>query len=100
VNYSSMQYLKNIPISLIKIDQGFVRDMFVNSSNAKIVNAIVQLSHGLNIHSIAEGVETKEQFDMLKEMGCEYIQGHYFAAAMILSDVLEHPILLTGRIKK
>lgn len=93
VDYSSMQYLKNFPISLIKIDQEFIHDMPMNMSNAKIVNAIIQLSQGLNINTLAEGVETKEQCELLLSMGCEYMQGYYFAHPMPLSDLLQHSLL-------
>ena len=93
VSYSSMQYLKNLPVSLIKIDQGFISDMLTNSNDAKIVNAIIQLSHGMNIHTLAEGVENHEQFQLLKQMGCEYMQGYYFAKPMPLIDLLNEPML-------
>lgn len=93
VSYSSMQYLKKLPVSLIKIDHGFVREMEINSNDAKIVNAIIQLSHALGINTIAEGVENTKQFQILKEMGCEYMQGYYFAAPMTLTKLLQHPML-------
>lgn len=89
VSYSSIQYLKNLPISLIKIDQSFVRDMLTNKNNAAIVNGTIQLSHALEIKTMAEGVETEEQFIKLKQMGCEYVQGYYFS----------HPMNMEGLIK-
>jgi len=98
ISYSSMQYLKVLPVSLIKIDKEFIRDIITNDNDAKIVNAIIQLSHGMGISTIAEGVETKEQFQLLKEMGCEYIQGFYFSKpvaidVLLANPVLEHPLL-------
>ena len=90
VNYSSMQYLKNLPVSLIKIDQGFVRDMTTNVSDYKIINAIIQLSHAIGINTVAEGVENKEQFESLKKMGCKFVQGYYFSKPMPLAALLNY----------
>ncbi len=82
VRYSSMQYLKNLPISLLKIDQTFIHDITTNSNDAAIVKAIIQLSHGLGISTIVEGVETKEQFEFVKALKTEYVQGFYFSKAL------------------
>lgn len=80
VNYSSMQYLKNLPISLIKIDQGFVSDMTTDMSDFKIINAIIKLSHAIGISTIAEGVETQEQFNALKKNGL-----HFYARLLLFT---------------
>lgn len=82
VSYSSMQYLKQLPISAIKIDQLFISDMLINKNDAAIVKAIIQLAHNLEKQCIAEGVETKEQYQFLKTLGCDIIQGYYFAKPM------------------
>lgn len=87
IGYSSMQYLKRLPISLIKIDQSFVSDIVSDPNDAAIVKATIQLSHGLGISSIAEGVETKEQLEFLAESGCEYVQGYYFSKPLSLKDL-------------
>lgn len=76
--YSSLQYLKQLSVNELKIDQSFIRDFLVQKSDALIVEAIISIGKKFNMEVIAEGVETKEQFDMLKEMGCEYFQGFYF----------------------
>lgn len=88
VNYSSMQYLKILPISLLKIDKTFIRDLTRNDNDVAIVKAIIQLAHGLGISTIAEGVETPGQYQLLKELGCEYIQGFYFAKPMPLQELI------------
>ncbi len=59
VSYSSMQYLKIIPLSLLKIDQTFINDIATDKNDVAIVKSIVQLAHGLGISTIAEGIETK-----------------------------------------
>ena len=76
--YSGLQYLKQLSVNELKIDQSFIRDFLVQKSDALIVEAIISIGKKFNMEVIAEGVETKEQFDMLKEMGCEYFQGFYF----------------------
>ncbi len=93
--YSSLNYLKRFPIDTLKIDQSFVRDLVLNSDDAAITQAIISLAHNLQLSVIAEGVETKEQWDYLKANGCDEIQGYYFSrpiAADALAKLLaSHP---------
>lgn len=88
VSYSSMQYLKILPISLLKIDKIFIANMVHDAHEAAIVRAIIQLAHALGISTIAEGVETQGQYLLLEEMKSEYIQGYYFAKPMTLEKLL------------
>lgn len=74
--YSSMNYLKRFPLSTLKIDQSFVRDLVTNPTDQAIVKAIVALAHNFNLKVIAEGVETKEQLAFLRECRCEGMQGY------------------------
>jgi len=76
--YSSLRYLKELPIDYIKIDQFFINNIDKNSTNRDIVLSIIKLSHALDIKVVAEGVETKEQLDFLKENNCDFAQGYYF----------------------
>jgi EAL domain-containing protein (putative c-di-GMP-specific phosphodiesterase class I) len=76
--YSSLKYLKELPIDYIKIDQFFINDIENKSTNRDIVLSIIKLSHALNIKVVAEGVETKAQLDFLKNNDCDYAQGYYF----------------------
>jgi diguanylate cyclase (GGDEF)-like protein/PAS domain S-box-containing protein len=88
VRYSSMEYLKDLPISLLKIDRNFVQDIMTNSNDAAIVKAIIQMSHGLGISTIVEGVENEELFQYVKSLGTEYVQGFYFSKSLPLDQLL------------
>jgi diguanylate cyclase (GGDEF)-like protein len=77
--YSSLSYLAKFPISELKIDQSFVRNMTVHSSEAAIIQTIISLAHNLKLSVIAEGVETAAQFNFLLDSGCDEIQGYYFS---------------------
>ncbi len=77
--YSSLSYLKRFPIDCLKIDQSFVRDIDTNSDDAAITLAIIAMAHSMKLKVIAEGVETKEQFNYLKSHSCDEVQGYYFS---------------------
>ena len=77
--YSSLTYLKRFPIDKLKIDQSFVHNMTHENSDAAITKAIITLGHSLGLKLIAEGVENYDQLSMLKEFGCEEIQGYLFS---------------------
>lgn len=74
--YSSLSYLQILPISLLKIDKSFICE---SNKNQNLAENIISLAHKLNIETIAEGVETKEQLNYLKESGCDNLQGFYFS---------------------
>ncbi|MES9858892.1 MAG: EAL domain-containing protein [Sedimenticola sp.] len=77
--YSSLSYLKKLPINALKIDQSFVRDLTVDSTDVDIVRAILSLGKTLDLRVVAEGVETEEQLDFLRQHGCHEIQGYLIA---------------------
>jgi diguanylate cyclase (GGDEF)-like protein len=77
--YSSLSYLKHLPIDTIKVDRSFVRDIVNDADDAAIVDAIVAMACALKLNVIAEGVETREQLDFLKQRNCQQVQGYYFA---------------------
>ncbi len=85
--YSSLSYLKSLPIQWIKIDQSFVRDIDNSASAANsIVKAIVSMSRSLDIGTIAEGCETRAQYDFLRALGCDQIQGYFFSRPLAADD--------------
>lgn len=76
--FSSLSYLKSMPIDVIKIDRSFIRDIPSDEDDIAITTAIINMAHSLEIEVIAEGVETIEQFELLKKLGCDNIQGYLF----------------------
>lgn len=86
--YSSLSYLKRYDIDYIKIDQSFVKTLSDDTSDLAICEAIILMAHKLDMKVIAEGVETKEQYELLRGAGCDYMQGYYFSQP-IDSDAFE-----------
>ena len=84
--YSSLNYLKRFKINKLKIDQAFVRDLDTDNDDRVIVSTIITLAKSLGLRSIAEGVETREQLDFLRELGCNDIQGYYLSPPMAAQD--------------
>lgn len=78
--YSSLSYLHSFPLDIIKIDRSFVSRMTEQKKFEAIVRAILNMAHGLGMKVVAEGVETREQLDLLSGFGCDYAQGFIFAA--------------------
>lgn len=80
--YSSLNYLKQLRVDKVKIDQGFVRDMGEDPRDVAILRSAIDMAHSLGFRTVAEGVETLEQYEQLREIGCDEIQGYYFARPM------------------
>ena len=77
--YSSLASLKNFNFDYLKIDSHFIKALAPNSLDASLVSAMIAMAKGLNLSSIAEGVETSQQAQMLKDMGCTYVQGYLYS---------------------
>ena len=84
--YSSISYLKRFPTDFIKIDRSFVKSMTDVSNDKVLCEAIIVMANRLGIKVVAEGVETQEQYDILKSMGCDYAQGYFIAKPLSKSD--------------
>lgn len=77
--YSSLNYLRRLPIDTVKMDKSFVDNLTLNQLDNMIVRTVIQLSHGINLRVVAEGVESKHQLTLLKEYSCDEIQGYYYS---------------------
>ncbi|HWR62340.1 MAG TPA: EAL domain-containing protein [Clostridia bacterium] len=84
--YSSLNYLKNFAITTLKIDRSFICDINENPKNSAIVSSILAMGHNLMLKVTAEGVETVEQYETLRERGCDVIQGFYFSKPLPLYE--------------
>jgi EAL domain-containing protein (putative c-di-GMP-specific phosphodiesterase class I) len=80
--YSALAYLKQLPVDVLKIDQSFVRAVATDPADATITSTIVQMARALNLTTIAEGIETTEQMQLLASYGCNRMQGHLFSEAV------------------
>jgi diguanylate cyclase (GGDEF)-like protein/PAS domain S-box-containing protein len=87
--YSSLTYLKRFPIDAVKIDQSFVRDLDHEASDATIVSTVIGMAENLHLNVIAEGVETENQLEFLRQRGCKEYQGYLFARPMPAEEFAE-----------
>lgn len=85
--YSTLNVLKEFPFDLLKIDMAFLRNF--NEESRKIIRSIILMAKNLSIHTLAEGAETKEQVDFLRESGCEAIQGYFYGKPMSIEEFEE-----------
>lgn len=86
--YSSLAYLKRLPVDELKIDRSFVINMATDNEDAVIVRSTIELARNLGISVVAEGVESRDAYEMLKTLECEAAQGHFFCRAMPLGELL------------
>ncbi len=87
--HSSLAYLKRFPIDCVKIDRAFIKDTPANTDDVAIAKTIVAMAQALNLSTVAEGVETAEQLDLMKTLGCDQIQGYFFSRPLSADDFLK-----------
>lgn len=80
--FSSLAYIRNLPVTLLKIDRSFIQGISDNSKDATIVDTIIHLAKSLDIQVLAEGVETNQQLSLLQQMDCDFAQGFYFSKSL------------------
>jgi len=87
--YSSLSYLRQYPFDVLKIDRSFINGITINKADCDLVKAAIAMSHSLGLTVIAEGVETKEQLQLLERLGCDIVQGYYFSKPIPAVQLLE-----------
>jgi len=95
--FSSMGFIDRVPADLLKIDMVFVKKMMSNKKIQGIIKTIIELANNLGMETIAEGVEAREQVEILTKLGCNYLQGYYFAKPMPLDDMINFLIRINGK---
>ena len=86
--HSSLGYLKRFPIDRLKVDRSFVRDLPHNGDDVAITRAVIAMAHSLRMSVVAEGVEHREQFELLRDEGCDEFQGYFCAKPMDEADLM------------
>lgn len=87
--YSSLNILLETPFDIIKLDKKFMENMIVSSKGRLILEQVVLMANKLELGILAEGVETREQIEMLRNIGCDQVQGYYYAKPMPEEDFFE-----------
>ncbi|KAB2840674.1 MAG: EAL domain-containing protein, partial [Burkholderiales bacterium] len=85
--YSSLSYLKHFPLDFMKIDQSFVRGIPQDSDDVAITRTVLTLARNLGLHVIAEGVETQAQFEFLRELACDEVQGYWISRPLPVEEL-------------
>lgn len=86
--YTSISYLKQFPVSVVKIDRSFIKELPDSQDDASITTAVIALAHSLNIKVVAEGVETPQQLEFLTQHGCDMVQGYYFSQPLAEANIV------------
>lgn len=84
--YSSLSYLNQFPLDVLKIDRSFVKDIMGNENDGAIARAVIAMAHSMNLKVIAEGVETREQYEFLAAYNCDVVQGYLISKPVPVSE--------------
>ncbi len=87
--YSSLSYLVRFPLDILKIDRSFIQQIVSLDDKQAVVDAIIQMSHRLKMKVVAEGVETEQQVKVLKNMGCDIVQGYYYSKPLPMDELID-----------
>lgn len=87
--FSSLSYLHRFPIDILKIDRSFTKQLSRYQQDSEIVKAIIMMAHSLQIRVVAEGVETKKQYQILEKQSCDFVQGYYVSKPLSISELYE-----------
>ncbi|WP_419095296.1 putative bifunctional diguanylate cyclase/phosphodiesterase [Ureibacillus endophyticus] len=87
--YSSLSYLVRFPLDYLKIDRSFIHHIVTLDDKQAVVDAIIQMAHRLKMEVIAEGVESIQQINILRDMGCDYIQGYFYSKPIPMDELIE-----------
>ena len=87
--YSSLSYLHHLPMDLLKVDRSFIANLSPSDNKMSMTEMILIMAHNIGVDTLAEGVETEQQAEILSSYGCDYMQGYYFAKPMRLPDLLD-----------
>ena len=85
--YSSLQYLQELPLDLLKIDRAFISKLDAGNMLESLAKTIVVLANRFGLQTVAEGVETKEQLDLVKQLNCDLVQGFYFSRPVMSGEL-------------
>jgi EAL domain-containing protein (putative c-di-GMP-specific phosphodiesterase class I) len=97
--FSSFVHLNSLPITLLKIDKSFVGEMEQREENRKLVHAMINLAHNLNLEVVAEGVETAEQLALLRSFKCDQVQGYLISHPLALPELMGYLMFGQGKVK-
>jgi EAL domain-containing protein (putative c-di-GMP-specific phosphodiesterase class I) len=87
--FSSLNYLKRLPVYVLKIERMFIRDLDKDENDMAIVTGVVALATSMGLKTVAEGVETAEQYRLLQKLGCDTCQGYYFSKPVPVAEFEE-----------
>ena len=88
--YSSLNMISELPIDALKLDMMFIRNAFDKQNDTRMISIVIDIADYLGVPVIAEGVENKEQLELLDEMGCDLFQGYYFSKPVAIDDFIKY----------